>query len=124
MRQSCPVNAEPPGLTGHAGVAELKDLRLAVYRSFAEHGWAPDVAPLPVQLNGPQADVVRGGREPARLRHWAIEDRGGADVRGSTVVTRHDPSESANYLRSVGLSGPFWGLGAARLVRPPTEAWR
>lgn len=43
--------------------------------------------------------------------HW-YEGRPGAPY------TRREPAAAAEYVRSVGLHGSFWGLPAARATRP------
>ena len=60
------------------------DLRLAVYRAFAGTGRAPDAGALAAQLGAEASQVAAG--------------------------LRREPSQAAAYLRSVGLSGSFWGL--------------
>jgi hypothetical protein len=60
-----------------------EDLRLAVYRTFAETGRAPD-----------SSELESGA-------HWY-------DGRLDRGYVRREPSQAAAYLRGVGLAGPFW----------------
>jgi hypothetical protein len=57
--------------------------------------------------------LARTGNERGDVRDLATVWRLAShwyDGRLERGYTRRDPAESAEYLRSVGLSGPFWGL--------------
>ena len=58
------------------GGMDSEDLRLAVYRAFAETGRAPDAGALAAQLGAEASEVVAGLSELARGRHLALGDRG------------------------------------------------
>jgi hypothetical protein len=55
---------------------DTEDLRLAVYRSFAESGHAPATEDLAKQLASDVPEVVRGLQTLARRRHLAIDAQG------------------------------------------------
>jgi hypothetical protein len=55
---------------------DREDLRLAVYRAFAETGRAPDAHALAAQFGAEASEVVAGLSELARGRHLAPGDRG------------------------------------------------
>ena len=55
---------------------DREDLRLAVYRAFAETGRAPDASALAAQFGAETSEVVAGLSELARGRHLALGDRG------------------------------------------------
>ena len=55
---------------------DREDLRLAVYRAFAETGRAPDASALAAQFGAEASEVVAGLSELARGRHLALGDRG------------------------------------------------
>jgi hypothetical protein len=55
---------------------DAEDLRLAVYRAFAETGRAPQAGELAIQLGAEVRAVGAGLEELARARHLALGDRG------------------------------------------------
>jgi hypothetical protein len=55
---------------------DTEDLRLAVYRAFAETGRAPQAGELAIQLGAEVSAVGAGLEELARARHLALGDRG------------------------------------------------
>lgn len=55
---------------------DIEDLRLAVYRSFADHGTCPPVGELAASLGGGVADIRRGLDELATARHLALDGDG------------------------------------------------
>jgi hypothetical protein len=55
---------------------DLEDLRLAVYRQFADTGRAPKTAELASRLGVAPADVDRGLRQLASERHLVLGERG------------------------------------------------
>jgi len=55
---------------------DAEDLRLAVYRAFAETGRAPRSDELARQLGAGAQEVTEGLDELARGRHVALGDRG------------------------------------------------
>ena len=65
-------------LTGawHNGGVDVEDLRLAVYRTFAETGRAPQVGELARQLGTELRAVTAGLEELARARQLVLGDRG------------------------------------------------
>jgi hypothetical protein len=118
---------------------DAEDLRLAVYRAFAETGRAPKPGELATELGTEAREVAAGLTELARGRHLALGDQGqivmahpfSAVPLGFSVLdlgtlwrlaahwydgrldrgyVRREPSQAAAYLRGVGLSGSFWGL--------------
>lgn len=59
--------------SGQNGVVDLEDLRVAVYRSFAESGRAPEVGALAERFGTNQDAVVEGLRELAHARHVVLD---------------------------------------------------
>jgi hypothetical protein len=55
---------------------DVEDLRLAVYRTFAETGRAPQAGELAGQLRAELPAVTAGLGELARARHLVLDDRG------------------------------------------------
>jgi hypothetical protein len=55
---------------------DVEELRLAVYRHFADTGRAPGVAELTIQLRWAPADVERGLWQLAAERHLVLSERG------------------------------------------------
>ena len=55
---------------------DREDLRLAVYRAFAETGRAPDASALAAQFGAEASEVVAGLSELARGRRLVLGDRG------------------------------------------------
>ena len=51
-----------------------EDLRLALYRTFAETGRAPDSSELAAQLGAEAPEVTAGLSELARARHLVLGD--------------------------------------------------
>lgn len=76
---------------------ELEDLRLAVYRSFAERGRPPDVTEL-----GDPAAVRVGLRQLAESRHLVLDDRG-------TIVMAHPFSAVPLGFAVMGERTLWWG---------------
>jgi len=76
---------------------DAEDLRLAVYRAFAETGRAPEPGELATEL------VLDLGTLWRLAAHWY-------DGRLDRGYVRREPSQATAYLRGVGLAGPFWGL--------------
>ena len=102
---------------------DAEDLRLAVYRAFAETGRAPGAGELAGQFGveiplfcsagcvdawladtgHPCGYVMDLGTLWRLAEHWY-------DWRLDRGYVRREPSQAAAYLRGVGLAGPFWGL--------------
>lgn len=81
---------------------DVEDLRLLVYRSFADTGRAPDVVAAAGEL-GVESSVVRAGLlELARARHLALDAAG-------TILMAHPFSAIPLGFAVMGRSTLWWG---------------
>ena len=96
---------------------DSEDLRLAVYRAFAETGRAPRAAELAEQL-GAGLPVVTGGLdELARARHLVLGDRG-------QIVMAHPFSAVPLGFSVMGAEHAVVGrLRVGFLRSPPSADW-
>ena len=81
---------------------DSEDLRLAVYRAFAETGRAPGSGALAAQLGAEAPEVVAGLSELARGRHLALGDRG-------EIVMAHPFSAVPLGFSAMGTRTLWWG---------------
>ena len=81
---------------------DSEDLRLAVYRAFAETGRAPRPAELAEQLGAGLPAVTGGLDELARARHLVLGDRG-------QIVMAHPFSAVPLGFSVMGASTLWWG---------------
>jgi hypothetical protein len=85
---------------------DAEDLRLAVYRSFAETGRCPDADGLAAQLGQPAATIRDGLAELAAARHVVLDDA------GTAIVMAH-PFAATNLGFSVMGARTLWWGGCA-----------
>ena len=95
---------------------DREDLRLAVYRAFAETGRAPDAGALAAQLGAEASEVVAGLSELARGRHLALGDRG-------EIVMAHPFSTVPLGFSVMGARTLWWGGCAWDSFALPLLAW-
>ena len=88
---------------------DLEDLRLAVYAG-CRRGRVPGIADLATEPLATREQVRSGLVTLAAARHLALGSAGWYAGRLERGYVRREPSAAADYLRSVGLSGTFWGL--------------
>jgi len=81
---------------------DSEDLRLAVYRSFAETGRAPDPSGLAEQLASDRPAVTRGLRELADARHLVLDEAG-------RIVMAHPFSAAPLGFAVMGRQTLWWG---------------
>jgi len=81
---------------------DIEDLRLAVYRAFAETGRAPRAAELAEQLGAGLPAVTAGLDELARARHLALGGQG-------QIVMAHPFSAVPLGFSVMGASTLWWG---------------
>jgi hypothetical protein len=81
---------------------DIEDLRLAVYRTFAEHGRAATVEELAAVSGSESADVERGLRELAEARHVVLDDHG-------RIVMAHPFSAVPLGFAVMGARTLWWG---------------
>ena len=81
---------------------DAEDLRLAVYRAFAETGRAPQPGELAAQLGIGAPEVAAGLGELARGRHLALGDRG-------QIVMAHPFSAVPLGFSAMGARTLWWG---------------
>ena len=79
-----------------------EDLRLAVYRTFAETGRAPRADELAAQFGDDVREVAEGLAELARGRHLALDDRG-------EIVMAHPFSAVPLGFSAKGTRTLWWG---------------
>lgn len=80
---------------------ELEDLRVAVYRSFAQTGRAPDTADLARRLEATKPEVTSGLRDLAHARHLVLD--------GDTIVMAHPFASIPMGFSVMGTSTLWWG---------------
>jgi hypothetical protein len=83
-------------------VMELEDLRLAVYRSFAETGHAPTTAMLAAQFATTDAEIMSGLEMLAHNRHVVLGDDDG-------VVMAHPFASVPLGFSVMGAATLWWG---------------
>jgi len=81
---------------------DLEDLRLAVYRAFAETGRAPETAELARRLGANTADAAAGLTELAEARHLALD-------RNGQIVMAHPFSSVPLGFSVMGPRTLWWG---------------
>src|SRR5215472_10122569 len=79
-----------------------EDLRLAVYRMFAETGRAPDTGTLAAQFGADRVAVGRGLEELAAARHLVLDGQGG-------IVMAHPFSAVPLGFSVMGARVLWWG---------------
>jgi hypothetical protein len=84
------------------GGMDAEDLRLAVYRAFAETGRAPGSGELAAELGVEAAEVAAGLAELARGRHLALGDQG-------QIVMAHPFSAVPLGFSVMGARTLWWG---------------
>lgn len=84
------------------GVVEVEDLRVAVYRSFADTGRPPTVDALAEQFDTSQVAVVDGLRELAAARHLVLDPT-------DRIVMAHPFAAVPLGFSVMGASTLWWG---------------
>ena len=81
---------------------ELEDLRVAVYRSFADTGRPPEVGGLAKRFHTSEHAVVHGLRELARARHLVLDS-------GTRILMAHPFAAIPLGFSVMGTSTLWWG---------------
>jgi hypothetical protein len=80
---------------------DAEDLRLAVYRAFAETGRAPEPDELAAKLGTEAREVAAGLAELARGRHLALDDQG-------QIVMAHRPPDGGQVAHFLVPAARMW----------------
>ena len=85
-----------------SALMDIEDLRLAVYRSFAQEGHAPSTSDLVAELGASADEVAEGLRGLAAARHLALDAEG-------RIVMAHPFSSVPLGLSVMGATTLWWG---------------
>jgi hypothetical protein len=88
---------------------DLEDLRLAVYRSFAETGTVPGIEGLADLIDAKDDEVETGLRQLARDRHVALAENDDASSAGPRVAMAHPFSAVPLGFSVMGPRTLWWG---------------